>query len=652
MGGKGKTTTQRNKTKKSYMPCEQTHLCAGLGLLRYLKNCDFTVFISVPLESASVNISVSHRNITVNGSLEVNLLGVDPISKSSTLSCSTVTGGGARYDIVYYNFFLNTLVLENPKPAEYDGRVQITSNRQFTVSPIKFIDEKLGVQCKMTYFNKVGTRFTVQSNSIIIENVYAFPVISGNHIQGSFTAIKGTPTEVTCSVRSRPASTITWSAETGVIGIPETPTVQQDGFYYITKGRYNLSNPVYAMDGKKINCTGIPVFGSAVTIVTTLNVLYRPENTTFTVTPSKLVLNTTIKLTCAAKGLPSVRNYGLYVNGKLIGNQTDGNLTVNLSPSNCAKYFGEYKCVPESIIGEGESKTTTREFELESSVTLTPSKIANEGENVTLSCSAKVCPTSDIMWKKNGNTLEGKTGNRLQLLSVTIDDTGEYSCHATFWKTTKSAKMNLTMNHKPRSIQFTTLTLKPQNGNAVRLSCSSKAFPAPSYRIYKITGSSSTLISNRDSYSIPSINYVDYNGYKAIFRCEAFNIFGNTTKDIQLDIQVKPILAVSSDKQVTKGSNVTFGCNITAANPSTKMITWKSPMNELIKHSNGVVMMSSVSAKQGGRYICLASNRAGESNKAFTLTIEDKPGAIRTNQSSKAGIISSVIGGLMIVIGA
>lgn len=88
-----------------------------------------------------------------------------------------------------------------------------------------------------------------------------------------------------------------------------------------------------------------------------------------------------------------------------------------------------------------------------------------------------------------------------------------------------------------------------------------------------------------------------------------------------VSLLVKPILAVSSDKQVTKGSNVTFGCNITAANPSTKMITWKSPMNELIKHSNGVVMMSSVSAKQGGRYICLASNRAGESNKAFTLTI-------------------------------
>ena len=82
------------------------------------------------------------------------------------------------------------------------------------------------------------------------------------------------------------------------------------------------------------------------------------------------------------------------------------------------------------------------------SMTLTPSKTVNEGEDVTLFCSAKACPTSEITWKKNGNTLAGITGSTLQILSVKMDDTGEYSCHATFWKTTKSANMTLTMNRK------------------------------------------------------------------------------------------------------------------------------------------------------------------------------------------------------------
>ena len=87
-----------------------------------------------------------------------------------------------------------------------------------------------------------------------------------------------------------------------------------------------------------------------------------------------------------------------------------------------------------------------------------------------------------------------------------------------------------------------------------------------------------------------------------------------------VSVVVKPILAISNDKQVKEGSNVTFSCNITAANPSTR-VTWKSPTNALIQHSNGVVMMNYVSPKQGGRYSCHATNSAGESTKTFTLTV-------------------------------
>ena len=126
----------------------------------------------MPLESAFVNVSVSQTNITVNGSMEVTLLGVDPNARSSTLVCSTADRGGARYDIAYYNFFLNTMVLERPMPKDYIGRVKITSPRNFTVSPIKFIDEKLSVQCKLTYYNNVGRRISILSQSITIENVY------------------------------------------------------------------------------------------------------------------------------------------------------------------------------------------------------------------------------------------------------------------------------------------------------------------------------------------------------------------------------------------------------------------------------------------------------------------------------------------------
>ena len=92
---------------------------------------------------------------------------------------------------------------------------------------------------------------------------------------------------------------------------------------------------------------------------------------------------------------------------------------------------------------------------------------------------------------------------------------------------------------KPDDIQFTAPTLKPQDGDAVTLTCTSNGVPTPTYRIYKITGSSSTLVASGNSYQIARINYADYTGYKVAFRCESKNSFGNFTKDIQLDIQGK-----------------------------------------------------------------------------------------------------------------
>ena len=80
-------------------------------------------------------------------------------------------------------------------------------------------------------------------------------------------------------------------------------------------------------------------------------------------------------------------------------------------------------------------------------------------------------------------------------------------------------------------------------------------------------------------------------------------------------------MVVSTDLNVTSGSNVTFSCNVTLANPSTNVVTWMSPANALIQHSNGVVMMNSVSTDQAGVYTCIAKNSAGETKQPFALNV-------------------------------
>ena len=594
-----------------------------------------------PIQCGFVNISLSSTTVMFNQSITVTLTGMNPaccmdvdkLELHAMRRSESYIAAIASYN--RRNVFTKPLA---PKVA-YQGRVLMSGGSNVTISQVTAADEKTKFYFVYAYFTKIG-RAIVESRKLELEHVVIFPFF-GSPLQSITTAIEGTQTPISCVVKSRPASNITWSHDADVIGV-QTQHVIEVGNYFITTGTLNITQPMYSMNAKNIICTGKAKFGAPVQQNTALNVVYRPKNTKFSVTPSNVALNANMQLSCNATGLPNVRNYRFYVNDILIGNTTDGKLTAMVSPSVCAKYTGEYKCVPESTIGDGEIKTTAREFEL-SSVTLSPSKTVEEHQNVTLQCSARDCPTSVITWKKNGISLAGKTGNRLQILSVTMDDTGEYSCHATFWKTTKSAKMNLTMTRKPNNIQFTTQTLKPKNGDRVVLSCSSSGTPTPTYRIYKITGSDRNLVSNGASYSIASINYVDYTDYKANFRCESENTLGNITKDIQLDIQVKPILAVTFDTKVNRGGNFTFSCNITASNPFTNFIEWKNPANRLIMHTNGVITINSVSAEHEGRYSCHASNSAGESTKSFTLSMNSKLSSNAVKAKEAVGITGALL---------
>ena len=596
-----------------------------------------------PVQCAYVRISLSSTNVKFNGSISITLTGMNP---ACCVDLDRLELFGMRLGEPYATLIAsynrrNVFSKPTVPNVAYRDRVLMSGGSNVTISQVSVADEKAKFHFSYTYFTKAGAA-VVESRKLELQHVFILPIF-GTSLRSISTAIEGIPKQISCVVKSRPASNITWSHDADVIGF-QTQNVTEDGNYFITTGTLNITQPMYSMNAKNVICAGKPKFGVPIQQSTTLNILYRPKNTKFSVTPSNVAFNANMQLSCSATGLPNVRSYRFYVNDILIGNTTDGKLTAMVSPSVCAKYTGEYKCVPESTIGDGEIKTTTRQFEL-SSITLSPSKTVDAGQDVTLQCSAKDCPTSVITWKKDGIILAGKTGNRLQILSVTIDDTGEYSCHATFWKTTKSANMNLTMTRKPNNIQFTTLTLKPKNGDRVVLSCSSSGTPTPTHRIYQITGPDSKLISNGASYTIPSINYVDYTGYKANFRCESKNTLGNITKDIQLDIQVKPILAVSNNAKVNEGSNVTFSCNITAANPFINFITWKNPANRLMTHSNGIVRINYVSSRHRGRYSCHASNSAGDSTKSFTLSVNSKV----SSDAVRAENAIAVTSGLLIV---
>ena len=97
--------------------------------------------------------------------------------------------------------------------------------------------------------------------------------------------------------------------------------------------------------------------------------------------------------------------------------------------------------------------------------------------------------------------------------------------------------MNLT--DAPDQVQLKASTLTPLTGSFVNLTCTARASPTAKFRFISVNGSNETTVQDSASaiYRTPSLDYNNYNKYKAIYRCIAYNMLGNSTKIITLDIQ-------------------------------------------------------------------------------------------------------------------
>ena len=86
---------------------------------------------------------------------------------------------------------------------------------------------------------------------------------------------------------------------------------------------------------------------------------------------------------------------------------------------------------------------------------------------------------------------------------------------------------------------------------------------------------------------------------------------------------VSPEISVSPAMTVIEGVSSVLQCNVTAANPSAT-VSWKSPSNAVIPHTNGRAQLSSIHRNKNGLYTCLASNGVGSATKKTSLTVNCK----------------------------
>ncbi|XP_051532022.1 B-cell receptor CD22-like [Myxocyprinus asiaticus] len=152
-----------------------------------------------------------------------------------------------------------------------------------------------------------------------------------------------------------------------------------------------------------------------------------------------------------------------------------------------------------------------------------------EGQNISLTCNTSralklTANSHTFIWYKNKRRLNLQhSSNKLNLIAVSSEDTGRYSCALKDLETFPSEEKLIIVKHgyAPRN---TTVSVGSVEGGVVTLTCSSDAKPPPTYSWFKIT----------DTVQRQSLehNFTVIDGNGGFFYCEATNTIGSQNSTI------------------------------------------------------------------------------------------------------------------------
>lgn len=161
---------------------------------------------------------------------------------------------------------------------------------------------------------------------------------------------------------------------------------------------------------------------------TTVVVYYKPEGVTLTTNaPHNTVTEgETVKLTCkVTEAKPQVSLYKFFSPYRLISNSSNSEYTIyNVNRS---QNYGEYRCVPQNVAGDGQEARAILNISVPAQFTLLPQNITvNASTRISLTCNASGFPSPYTRWEKSGKILSHM--KQFSIPSSNRSDAGEYMC--------------------------------------------------------------------------------------------------------------------------------------------------------------------------------------------------------------------------------
>ncbi|XP_074490966.1 hemicentin-1 isoform X1 [Sebastes fasciatus] len=510
-------------------------------------------------------------------------------------------------------------------------------------------------------------------------NVLVSPTIAGSGPDGSseeVTVTLSSPTSLVCEVQSYPAALITWlkdgtpfESSRSVRVLPGGRTLQILNAKEEDAGRYTCVATNEAGETLKhyevkvyvppqINKNDIPGEGLA------------PKEV-------KIKVNSTLTLECAAEAYPTAA-LQWYKDGQIL--RADGHVSiaangriVQIQHSQVSD-TGRYTCVATNIAGEDE-----KDFDVNIQVPPNFNRPGGDGDTasspgfggdvrdvilnnpISLYCETNAVPPPTLTWYKDGQLLASNDkvlilpgGRVLQIPRSQADDSGRYTCVAVNEAGEDSIQYDVRVLLPP-TIRGADSDLPDEVtvlvNKTTQLECHVDGNPTPKITWYKDSQPISSdgphrILSNGRTLQVLTAQVSD----TARYVCVAENVAGSADRSFNLNVHVPPTIIGLSPETVTVVVNnfVSLSCEATGFPPPT--LSWLNDRGPIQANPNALIMpggrtLQILKAKvsDGGKYICVAINAAGEAYKHIYLTVFVPP-SIRDSSGDSPVVVNVLVG--------
>ncbi|XP_055020737.1 hemicentin-1 [Boleophthalmus pectinirostris] len=467
---------------------------------------------------------------------------------------------------------------------------------------------------------------------------------SDSDMPDEVTVLVNKTTKLNCQVDGSPAPNITWYKDGQPIRAEATHRI-------LSNGRILQVLSAQVADTGRYVCVAENVAGSAEKSFN-LNVHVPPSFIGVNPESVTVVVNNFVSLSCEATGIPPPALSWLNEKGPVQANSNalimPGGRTLQILKAKVSD-GGKYKCVAINAAGEAQKvihltvyvppsiRDSSRGSPVVVNVLL--------GKAVTLECESNAVPPPTVTWYKNGRVVTETAnvqilanGQRLQIKSSEVSDTGQYVCKATNVAGQVDKNFHLNIYVPPSIDGPSEETFVETISNPVTFACDASGIPPPSLTWLKnglpIENSESLemhIFSGGSKLQIARSQVSDSGTYT----CVASNVEGKAHKSYHLTIQVPPSITGSempTEMGVLFNESIQLECEV-QGNP-TPTVQWlkdgevinSSPNYSLSISPDGrILTLDGADTADSGKYTCVATNSAGEEDRIFNLNVYVPP---------------------------